>query len=150
MTSEAEAVPHGGWIRVTLRLRRSSRSHRESFATPVAINDATYGCQWSDSFVSRSERLLRLPEYFRLEHREHGDAVWVAVPAHDMPRETGLHRVTFPRVRTPSPEPYVTPDGTESCWKKPGPVAGPFKARSGDGSVVTDAWHRFAERRCAP
>ena len=43
-------------------------------------------------------------------------------------------------------EPYVTPDDPESCWKKPGPVAGPFQARPGDGSVVTYSWYRFADQ----
>jgi hypothetical protein len=44
------------------------------------------------------------------------------------------------------PEPYVTPDDAESCWKKPGPVAGPFQAHPGDGSVVTYYWYRFADQ----
>jgi hypothetical protein len=33
-----------------------------------------------------------------------------------------------------------------SCWKKPGPAAGPFQARLGDGSVVTYYWYRFADQ----
>ena len=32
------------------------------------------------------------------------------------------------------------------CWKKPGPKAGPFTARLGDGSVVTCYWYRFADQ----
>ena len=43
-------------------------------------------------------------------------------------------------------EPYVTPDDAASCWKKPGPVAGPFQAQLGDGSVVTYYWYRFADQ----
>src|SRR2546430_4575868 len=31
-------------------------------------------------------------------------------------------------------------------FKKPGPVAGPFKAYLGDGSVVTYYWYRFADQ----
>jgi len=42
--------------------------------------------------------------------------------------------------------PYVTPDDPESCWKKPGPVAGPFKAKPGDGSTVVYYWYRFADQ----
>ena len=41
---------------------------------------------------------------------------------------------------------YVTPRGKESCWKKPGPVAGPFKSKLGDGSTVTYYWYRFADQ----
>ena len=33
-----------------------------------------------------------------------------------------------------------------SCWKHPGPVAGPFKAYPGDGSEVTYYWYRFADQ----
>ena len=40
----------------------------------------------------------------------------------------------------------VTPDTPESCWKKPGPTAGPFQAHLGDGSTVTYCWYRFADQ----
>jgi hypothetical protein len=43
-------------------------------------------------------------------------------------------------------EPYVTPDDAKSCWKTHGPVAGPFKAYPGDGTVVTYFWYRFADQ----
>jgi hypothetical protein len=33
-----------------------------------------------------------------------------------------------------------------SCWKRPGPVAGPFRSRLGDGSVATYYWYRFADQ----
>lgn len=55
----------------------------------------------------------------------------------DVPAETGLATVTFPRRSTAKPQPYVTPDEADSCWKKPGPATGPFEAKLGDGSVVT-------------
>ena len=64
----------------------------------------------------------------------------------DVPAETGLAKVRFHRPREDRPEPYVTPDDPESCWKKPGPVAGPFQAHLGDGSVVTYYWYRFADQ----
>ena len=35
---------------------------------------------------------------------------------------------------------------TGSCWKKPGPVAGPYFAYPVDGSKVTYYWHRFADQ----
>ena len=63
-----------------------------------------------------------------------------------MPAETGLAKVEFHRPREDRPEPYVTPDDAKSCWKKPGPAAGPFQAHLGDGSVVTYYWYRFADQ----
>jgi hypothetical protein len=63
-----------------------------------------------------------------------------------VPAETGLTEVSFSRPPEPPAEPYVTPDAPESCWKKPGPVAGPFQAHPGDGSVVTYYWYRFADQ----
>ncbi|MGL5096771.1 MAG: hypothetical protein ACRDD1_14345, partial [Planctomycetia bacterium] len=70
----------------------------------------------------------------------------VVVGAKDVPAETGLATVEFPRVRNPNQEPYVTPDEAESSWKKPGPAAGPFVAKLGDGSVATYYWYRFADQ----
>jgi hypothetical protein len=64
----------------------------------------------------------------------------------DAPAETGLSKVAFGRPKEPRSEPYVTPEEAASCWKKPGPVAGPFKANLGDGSVVTYYWYRFADQ----
>jgi hypothetical protein len=37
------------------------------------------------------------------------------------------------------------PDEKDSCWKKPGPAAGPFDAKLDDGSVATYFWYRFAD-----
>jgi hypothetical protein len=48
--------------------------------------------------------------------------------------------------RENAPDPYDTPDTPESSFKKPGPVAGPFKAHRGDGSVVAYYWYRFADQ----
>ena len=60
----------------------------------------------------------------------------------DRPGEGGVPEAAQP----PSPKPYVTPDEADSCWKKPGPAAGPFEAKLGDGSVVTYYWYRFADQ----
>jgi hypothetical protein len=57
-----------------------------------------------------------------------------------------LAKVEFPRRRGTDRTPYVTPDERESCWKRPGPKAGPFEAKLGDGSVVTYYWYRFADQ----
>ncbi|MHC4521254.1 MAG: hypothetical protein ACYTAS_21880, partial [Planctomycetota bacterium] len=71
---------------------------------------------------------------------------WVVVSPKDVPTETGLADVRFSRPNEKPSEPYVTPDDPDSCWKKPGPVAGPFQAHPGDGSVVTYYWYRFADQ----
>ena len=70
----------------------------------------------------------------------------MVVSAKDVPAETGLAAVEFPRRPGGASEPYVTPDDKASCWKKPGPAAGPFEAKLGDGSVATYSWYRFADQ----
>lgn len=60
--------------------------------------------------------------------------------------ETGLAEVEFTSKDRPKMPPYTTPAGPNSCWKRPGPVAGPFKARLGDGSTVVYYWYRFADQ----
>jgi hypothetical protein len=117
-----------------------------SFATPVALDKTTYGYKWARDAVSQDGSLVTLPEYYRLEKDRKGKERWVVVNARDVPAETGLAKVSFPRRRTARPRPYVTPDEADSCWKKPGPTAGPFEAKLGDGSVVTYYWYRFADQ----
>jgi hypothetical protein len=60
--------------------------------------------------------------------------------------ETGLHDLAFRNPDEKTPVAYVTPEDQQSCWKTPGPAAGPFKAKLGDGSVVTYSWYRFADQ----
>jgi len=88
-------------------------------------------------------KLMQLPEYYRY----HADAKhWVAVKPEEVPQQTGLHTVSFSRPQEGPPQVYVTPDDPASCWKTPGPVAGPCKAYPGDGSEVTYYWYRFADQ----
>src|SRR4029453_3455591 len=75
-----------------------------------------------------------------------GKPRWVVVNGKDVPAETGLAKVQFPKRRGPDRTPYVTPEEAESSWKKPGPAAGPVEAKLGDGSVVTYSWYRFADQ----
>jgi hypothetical protein len=117
-----------------------------SFATPVALDETTYGYKWAKELVSTGGGVVTLPEYFRLEKDGKGKERWVPIHAKDVPADTGLAKVEFPRVRTVKPQPYVTPDEADSSWKKPGPAAGPFQAKLGDGSVVTYYWYRFADQ----
>lgn len=121
-----------------------------SFATPVALDEKTFGYRWAQDLVTRSPSnegsLITLPEYYRLQKDAKNREQWVVVKAKDVPSETGLAKVTFPRPKKKPNPPYVTPDEASSSWKKPGPVAGPFESTLGDGSVVTYYWYRFADQ----
>ena len=121
----------------------------DSFASPVAIDSNTFGYHWNEQLVTRKDTadgpLVTLPEYYRLA-KEGEKTQWVVVQPEDVPAETGLAEVSFSRPPAEPSQPYVTPDDPESCWKKPGPVAGPFQAYPGDGSVVTYYWYRFADQ----
>jgi len=122
----------------------------DSFATPAALDDATFGYRWKKELMSpadpKNASLVALPEYYRLAKDGRGRDQWAVVDAKDVPAETGLAKMAFPRPRNAPNPPYVTPDAADSSWKKPGPVAGPFEARLGDGSVVTYHWYRFADQ----
>jgi hypothetical protein len=122
----------------------------DSFAAPVAPDPNTFGYRWDYEHVTRQDTkdgpLMTLPEYYRLVKDDNKKAEWVVVQPEDVPAETGLAEVSFSRPKDEPSEPYVTPDDPESCWKKPGPVAGPFQAHPGDGSVVTYYWYRFADQ----
>lgn len=121
-----------------------------SFATPVALDDETYGYRWNDEMVTRTRQAkgaqVILPEYYRKEKRTDGKDQWVVVKETDIPAETGLTKVEFPRIPARENGPYITPDEPDSTWKKPGPTAGPFQSTLGDGSVVTYYWYRFADQ----
>jgi hypothetical protein len=122
----------------------------KSFATPIALDSNTFGYRWNYQLVttndSKEGSLVKLPEYYHLVTNDGKKAEWAAVRPEDVPAETGLAQVRFDRPREDRPEPYVTPNDPKSCWKKPGPAAGPFQAHLGDGSVVTYYWYRFANQ----
>jgi len=122
----------------------------DAFATPFAPDPSTFGYRWNDKLVTKKNTqdgpLVTLPEYYRLVKDNEKKAKWVVVHPEDVPAETGLAEVSFSWTREEPSQPYVTPDDPESCWKKPGPVAGPFQAHPGDGSVVTYYWYRFADQ----
>ena len=122
-----------------------------SFSTPLVPCQDQYGNQWNRSLVSQTSMgkgtLATLPEYFRLETPTSGKKrIWRPVAESTVPKETGLQSIQWTRPSEPAPEPYTTPNDSSSSWKKPGPVAGPFKIRLGDGSVVTYYWYRFADQ----
>jgi hypothetical protein len=121
-----------------------------SLATSLALDSNTFGYRWNYQLATKSESqdgsLVTLPEYYHLVTNKNQRAQWVAVGAGDVPAETGLVQFRFHRPLEKRPEPYVTPDDAASCWKQPGPAAGPFQVQLGDGSVVTYYWYRFADQ----
>lgn len=121
----------------------------KSFATPHSPDPTTYGYQWNEALVTRSETpagaQISLPEYFRLAS-DGKQSKWVALAATDAPNDQALRAKTFERPKEKAQPAYDTPDGKSTCWKTPGPVAGPFRAQLGDGSVVTYSWYRFADQ----
>lgn len=121
----------------------------EAFATPIALNPNTFGYQWNDKILGKQDGetgLVTLPEYYRLVTKKGQDPQWKVISKNDVPAETGLVEGDLKLPGRKGLKPYVTPDDPESCWKKPGPVAGPFKAYPGDGTEVTYYWYRFADQ----
>lgn len=121
-----------------------------SFGSPVAHDPATFGYRWNEKLVRTvadgGGRRVRLPEYFRLDQIDGKPQRWSAVAPDDVPPETGLHALRFTTPQEEGEGAYVTPDAPKSPFRSPGPVAGPFEAKLGDGSVVTYAWYRFADQ----
>jgi len=121
-----------------------------SFASPTAISSNTFGYRWNNQHVitnsSNEGPRVTLPEFFHLSTNNNQKAEWRPISPEAVPAETGLVEYQFKRPREEAPEPYVTPDKPASCWKRPGPAAGPFQAHPGDGSVVTYYWYRFADQ----
>jgi hypothetical protein len=116
-----------------------------SFATSHTPNPITFGYRWNEQVTSKNGSLVTLPEYFRLDS-DGTEREWAIVSSEDVPLELGLTQYLFETPKEQPQEPRTTPNDPARCWKKPGPVAGPFQARLGDGSVVTHYWYRFADQ----
>jgi hypothetical protein len=117
-----------------------------SFAIPTALDETTYGYRWAKQSVSTKGPLVTLPEYYRMEKGPKDHQQWVVVSATDVPPQTGLAKLEFPKRPAADRTPYETPREKQSSWKSPGPAAGPFEAKLGDGSVATYYWYRFADQ----
>lgn len=116
-----------------------------SFATSFAPNPNTFAYKWDDKLTRRNGSLVTLPEYYQLDITGKKPQ-WKVIAPQDVPADLGL---TQHRFETPKEKPQDvrdTPDDANISWKKPGPVAGPFKAHVGDGTVVTYYWYRFADQ----
>ncbi len=117
----------------------------KSFATSVTPDPLTLGFRWSEELTRKNGLLVTLPEFFRLG-QEGERQRWSVVSAEDVPAGLGLTRHRFETPKEEPQKPRATPDAPGSCWKTPGPAAGPFQAVLGDGSVVTYCWYRFADQ----
>lgn len=93
-----------------------------------------WGLQWATND-------LAAPGLFPQYYKHVGDER-VAVPAGDVPTETGLHQQQF-KLATPG-VPYTSP--TVGAWAEPGPKLGPYSVTLVDGSVVTYSWYRFVDQ----
>ena len=121
----------------------------KTFATPYTPDPLTFGYKWSEQLTrvkTANGSVVKLPEYYQLTTNADKKPEWAPVAPKAVPADTKLASLSFGRPVEPAPEPRTTPFNTESCWKKPGPAAGPFQARLGDGSVVTYYWYRFADQ----
>jgi hypothetical protein len=122
-----------------------------SYMDANVTDSATLKVRWEGDLITKSKEngsaLVTLPEYYKLVKTSESEAgKWIAVSKEEVPAETGLHSVDFSNHDPRTPVAYTTPDEKESCWKKPGPVAGPFKVKLGDGSTLTYYWYRFADQ----
>lgn len=117
----------------------------KSFATSFTPNPITFGYQWSQTWTRRRGTLVTLPEYYVLDAGG-PKPQWTAIAPAELPADSALAQHQFATAPEPPQEPRTTPDDPASCWKTPGPAAGPFQAHLGDGSAVTYFWYRFADQ----
>lgn len=124
------------------------------FVKTTAADPATLVLEWDMNLARRKRTehgdLVVIPEFYRFDPPAPGKAgagQAIPVPAAEVPAETKLADVRFERPANDRPsEPKLTPEASASCWKSPGPKAGPFHAEPGDGTVVTYYWYRFADQ----
>lgn len=117
----------------------------KSFATSFTPDPFTFGYTWNKELTHAHGPLVGLPEYYQMTS-EGAKPQWKVIAAKDVPQDLGLTQFQFTRAKEAPQEPRTTPDAADSCWKKPGPAAGPFQAHLGDGTVVTYYWYRFADQ----
>lgn len=116
-----------------------------AFATSFTLDAITFGYRWNEELTRKEGSRVVLPEYYRLDS-DGKKSQWTVVSPKEVPPELGLTQHRFVTPKEKPQEPRTTPEDPASCWKKPGPAAGPFQARLGDGSVVTYYWYRFADQ----
>ena len=143
---------HSSWRLFDPRTPKEERSPLdwESLASVDVSDPHSFRYRWNPEHIdmnrSRQTGLVTLPECYRLEEGDDGQKRWVPVKGDDVPDDTGLKDARFAPATRRIHAPYVTPDDEDSCWKSPGPAAGPFQAEVGDGTTVTYYWYRFADQ----
>lgn len=138
-----------GWSTWRIQAEGTPKEERivvdwKRFARPEVLDGHTFRWVWDKQFVRiGSDGLATLPEHFVATAEDGKPAQWrPAAAGAELP--PALRDVSFAPPTKQLPEPYVTP--TDGAWAKPGPVAGPFRAELGDGSVVTYSWYRFCDQ----
>ena len=115
----------------------------EQWVETTTVDPTTFGLQWRPEVLEPWIGPMRrgsFPEYFQ----QNGDE-FLAVDADAVPAETKLKAARFAPARTV--QSYTSPsDAENNVWTEPGPQAGPFQAKLGDGSVVTYSWYRFIDQ----
>ncbi len=130
----------GAWKpRLTTRTTRFDQGGQEITGVEHVVDTAIFegnvwGLQWR---TTDSRSIGVFPQYFK-----HVGDRRIAVPAADVPAETGLLTQEF-RLAGPG-QPYTAP--ATGAWLRPGPRCGPCTARLADGSVVTYSWYRFVDQ----
>lgn len=117
----------------------------KSFATSFTPDPITFGYRWNEQLTQQNGALVTLPQYYQL-NKDSRKPQWTPVSSQDVPQESGLSQHRFETPKENPQEPRTTPEDPQSCWKIPGPTAGPFQARLGDSSIVTYYWYRFADQ----
>lgn len=123
-----------------------------SYMDANVTDSATLKVRWEGDLIKRRKlingEVITLPEYYKLVKSGNDDiGTWIAVADTEVPTETGLQSVSFGRAQDDRTSlVYTTPEEEKSSWKTPGPAAGPFKVKLGDGSTLTYYWYRFADQ----
>lgn len=121
-----------------------------AFAKTIKTDDYSAAYEWNLDWVTldKENRLAKLPQYYKLTGNKKGRKMWVPVKKQNVPKSTKLTTLKpkdfFTKENDSSP--ITTPTNKTSVWKKPGPKAGPYKVKLGDGSELTYYWYKFCEQ----
>ena len=114
----------------------------ENWVSTAVFDKTTFGLQWKPGALEPWDGTIRrgnFPEYTKLDGKD-----MQAITADKVPDDTGLKKASFRPAGKDGV--YTSPETGDTCWQKPGPKAGPFKAELSDGSVVTYYWYRFIDQ----
>ncbi|MEO1625721.1 MAG: sialate O-acetylesterase, partial [Bacteroidota bacterium] len=119
------------------------------FMETYTMNDHTMGFEWNLDHVTKEGDNFLTPEYFKFENGER----WVPISSTEVPASTTLLETEVPTSPRNDDLPYLTPleadchwQDPNGPWESPGPVAGPFYRKLGDGSTITYHWYRFVDQ----